>query len=111
MARYPHKDLPFKKAKFDNRNFVSQKTARLGSSRAPLKLVVSSEERRREVEGICAEHRWTCEIDFGPDNEEDISQLSFLLENQVVATSTRLAGRNDPCHCGSGKKYKKCCAA
>ena len=19
-------------------------------------------------------------------------------------------GRNDPCHCGSGKKYKKCCA-
>ena len=21
------------------------------------------------------------------------------------------AGRNDPCPCGSGKKYKKCCAA
>ncbi len=21
------------------------------------------------------------------------------------------AGRNDPCHCGSGKKYKKCCMA
>ena len=20
-------------------------------------------------------------------------------------------GRNDPCHCGSGKKYKKCCFA
>lgn len=20
-------------------------------------------------------------------------------------------GRNDPCHCGSGKKYKKCCMA
>ncbi len=20
-------------------------------------------------------------------------------------------GRNDPCHCGSGKKYKKCCAS
>jgi hypothetical protein len=19
-------------------------------------------------------------------------------------------GRNDPCHCGSGEKYKKCCA-
>lgn len=19
-------------------------------------------------------------------------------------------GRNDPCHCGSGKKYKKCCS-
>jgi hypothetical protein len=21
------------------------------------------------------------------------------------------AGRNDPCPCGSGKKYKRCCAA
>lgn len=25
------------------------------------------------------------------------------------APSTWLAGRNDPCPCGSGKKYKKCC--
>ena len=23
--------------------------------------------------------------------------------------SERTAGRNDPCPCGSGKKYKKCC--
>jgi uncharacterized protein YecA (UPF0149 family) len=23
--------------------------------------------------------------------------------------STRKVGRNDPCPCGSGKKYKKCC--
>ena len=23
--------------------------------------------------------------------------------------ATRKIGRNDPCHCGSGKKYKKCC--
>jgi hypothetical protein len=25
------------------------------------------------------------------------------------APPTALPGRNDPCHCGSGKKYKKCC--
>lgn len=25
------------------------------------------------------------------------------------ATQTKKLGRNDPCHCGSGKKYKKCC--
>jgi len=24
---------------------------------------------------------------------------------------TQKLGRNDPCHCGSGKKYKKCCLA
>lgn len=28
---------------------------------------------------------------------------------QPPARSARQAGRNDPCPCGSGKKYKKCC--
>jgi SEC-C motif-containing protein len=27
-----------------------------------------------------------------------------------VARTTPKIGRNDPCPCGSGKKYKKCCA-
>ncbi len=33
---------------------------------------------------------------------------------QKVETVKRMepkVGRNDPCHCGSGKKYKKCCGA
>ncbi len=25
------------------------------------------------------------------------------------AKATSMPGRNDPCSCGSGKKYKKCC--
>ena len=25
--------------------------------------------------------------------------------------ATKRPGRNDPCHCGSGKKYKHCCLA
>lgn len=27
----------------------------------------------------------------------------------ITAKSQKTAGRNDPCPCGSGKKYKKCC--
>jgi uncharacterized protein YecA (UPF0149 family) len=27
----------------------------------------------------------------------------------VGAAATRKVGRNEPCPCGSGKKYKKCC--
>ena len=34
-----------------------------------------------------------------------IGQSNNLKSNNVVAT----VGRNDPCPCGSGKKYKKCC--
>jgi uncharacterized protein YecA (UPF0149 family) len=26
-----------------------------------------------------------------------------------VTTSRQKVGRNDPCPCGSGKKFKKCC--
>jgi len=29
---------------------------------------------------------------------------------QVVRSGAKI-GRNDPCPCGSGKKYKKCCGA
>jgi uncharacterized protein YecA (UPF0149 family) len=29
----------------------------------------------------------------------------------VAPRSVTKVGRNDPCPCGSGKKYKKCCGA
>ncbi len=32
------------------------------------------------------------------------------IHNAPIATSKNRIGRNDPCLCGSGKKYKKCCA-
>ncbi|MDD5271900.1 MAG: UPF0149 family protein [Methylovulum sp.] len=39
-----------------------------------------------------------------------------MLANAPKAAATPVVntlklGRNDPCHCGSGKKYKKCCGA
>ena len=30
---------------------------------------------------------------------------------ETVKRAEPKVGRNDPCHCGSGKKYKKCCGA
>lgn len=32
-------------------------------------------------------------------------------ENKPKIDTTQKVGRNDPCPCGSGKKYKKCCGA
>ena len=32
-------------------------------------------------------------------------------EENASAKPTAKVGRNDPCPCGSGKKYKKCCGA
>ena len=36
----------------------------------------------------------------------DTSSLKKSISNR---NSTPKIGRNDPCPCGSGKKYKKCC--
>ncbi len=32
-----------------------------------------------------------------------------IVKKQALAASAKTAGRNDPCPCGSGKKYKNCC--
>ena len=32
-------------------------------------------------------------------------------QSQTIRRETPKIGRNDPCPCGSGKKYKKCCGA
>jgi hypothetical protein len=34
-----------------------------------------------------------------------------LMAPTLMAKPTPKPGRNDPCHCGSGNKYKKCCLA
>ncbi|OIN91763.1 MAG: hypothetical protein AUJ20_09735 [Comamonadaceae bacterium CG1_02_60_18] len=34
-----------------------------------------------------------------------------IYERQVAKTLQAKVGRNDPCPCGSGKKFKKCCGA
>jgi preprotein translocase subunit SecA len=37
----------------------------------------------------------------GAEGKSDNAQISAKKKDEV--------GRNDPCPCGSGKKYKKCC--
>ncbi len=33
----------------------------------------------------------------------------YYVDGQFPGNSTQKIGRNDPCHCGSGRKFKKCC--
>ncbi len=47
--------------------------------------------------------------------ERENGQWRFVtgdeLKNPTVRYETPRPGRNEPCPCGSGKKYKKCCGA
>ena len=42
------------------------------------------------------------------DGEWKFADGEFVSEKPVVREEPKV-GRNDPCPCGSGKKYKKCC--
>jgi len=43
------------------------------------------------------------------DADVDIAHLPGSFDDEPLATQVAKVGRNDPCPCGSGKKYKKCC--
>ena len=44
-----------------------------------------------------------------PGYEERRKELYKESRNSTTVVKGKKIGRNDPCPCGSGKKYKKCC--
>lgn len=52
--------------------------------------------------------RWSKEA--AEDDEEDERDLEPLVDSNIpYMRAGPKIGRNDPCPCGSGKKYKRCC--
>ena len=89
--------------------FDGKKTARLGTEKRPAAVNVQTEERLKEVSSIFEENGWKFVAGLEPDEPEDISDLELLLNTPTPAKAEKKIGRNEPCPCGSGKKYKKCC--
>lgn len=97
---------------------------KLGTSGDPIIVRVTTEERMEEIAGICEKNNWIFLCGLEPDKPEDISDLEFMLDpkkfggkrpkmkqadNIPIVRDEPMIGRNEPCPCGSGKKYKKCC--
>jgi preprotein translocase subunit SecA len=40
-----------------------------------------------------------------------LGELPDGAKQEMIVKTGPDVGRNDPCHCGSGKKFKKCCAS
>ncbi len=83
--------------------------AKLGSEKRPAVVRVRTEARAKEILGICIEHDWKVVVGIEPDKPEDISDVERLLHPPTITKQGPTVGRNDPCPCGSGLKYKKCC--
>ncbi len=47
-------------------------------------------------------------MDLGMDYDESVIDDLYFEEKEELIKPKKI-GRNDPCFCGSGKKYKKCC--
>ena len=81
----------------------------LGSEKRPAVARVKSQKRVKEILSICSKHGWKVIVGIEPNKPEDISDVERLLNPPEAAKAQAKTGRNDPCPCGSGKKYKKCC--
>ncbi|MCX7429398.1 MAG: SEC-C metal-binding domain-containing protein [Planctomycetia bacterium] len=46
-----------------------------------------------------------------PDDPDFLSQMGYCQRVETIRMTGRKLGRNDPCRCGSGIKYKRCCGA
>ena len=58
-----------------------------------------------------AEHLYTLPQWDGIYDEETRKRLTLEQKKARTIVKGEKIGRNDPCPCGSGKKYKKCCGA
>lgn len=82
--------------------------AKLGSEKNPLILRLADESNVDNIANICNERGWHFILGVEPDEEEDLTDLERKLNPPIQREATKI-GRNKPCSCGSGKKYKKCC--
>lgn len=85
--------------------------AKLGSHKRPAVLRVQTKEKAHDILAIATENNWQVIVGIEPDKPENISDLKRLINPpKPLITAHQKIGRNESCSCGSGKKYKKCCA-
>ena len=94
--------------------------AKLGTHRHPAVLRVQTLEKAEEIMSLCDSRGWKAIVGVEPQEPEDLTDLRRLLgsnsdylggQQATVASRVPAVGRNDPCPCGSGRKFKRCCGS
>ena len=89
--------------------YNTNRDIRLGTIDRPLSLTLVNEEREVEIQALLEEHQLAANIIIDAMAEENITELTALINKPSPLKLEKTPGRNDPCLCNSGKKYKKCC--
>ena len=69
------------------------------------------EKERLYKNMVAAKADWLYELPLWNNiyTEEELKRLYKEQKESTTIRKEKKIGRNDPCPCGSGKKYKKCC--
>lgn len=76
-----------------------------------ISLQIDFERLYKKMVEYKAEHLYSLEQWEGIFDAETRKRLMLEQKNSKTVIKGEKIGRNDPCPCGSGKKYKKCCGA
>lgn len=101
---------PQSKPKYSSFGFSTKREIKPGTVEHPLSLSVTTEARKIEIEALLEEHTLFADITINEDEAENIAELDCILNKPETLILEKTPNRNAPCSCGSGKKYKKCCA-
>jgi uncharacterized protein len=114
VAHLGYSDLAEQAEGLIRRGFVSERDWRIADFRKDLKRTLDDPERMAGfaydrigpfTDAIGELESWT-----GSSERDEMLPVSWPVQ-QPVLNPLRKVGRNDPCPCGSGKKFKKCCLA
>ena len=83
--------------------------ASIGTQKNPAIVRVQTTNRAEQILDFCNEHGIQAMVGLEPDKPEDITDIERALLARQPARIAPKVGRNEPCPCGSGKKFKKCC--
>lgn len=81
----------------------------LGTKQKPATVRVHSRELAEALLVYCRSRDWMLIAGVEPDKTEDISDLRRLCERYPWIDALGRVGKEEPCPCGSGKRFKKCC--
>lgn len=73
--------------------------------------ILDEESKARLIDSTAEELQWwhSFQPKNRPKRSAPIPQERFIHTETTLVRETAKTGRNDPCPCGSGKKFKKCC--
>lgn len=109
MSKFFYKGTPEVMGSYGKKGYNTNAEQKLGSNNLPLTLTVTTKARQTEIQAIVEEHGFCATIEVDSNSEENINELEVLLNKPKTVRFEKTPERNDPCSCGSNKKYKKCC--